>query len=666
MKTTGLLLVLLAGCATTSAPPATTDAPAELRHTFLTSGNKAGAQIETRGADGSRIVRFHFTDRGRGPDTTTKYWLGDDEIPTRIETRGVDYYKVAVQEDFRREGNIARWKNESEQGEAPAETPAFYLGLSSPPFESEQLIRAALKRPNHRLPLFPGGEIEVAAIGTHEVVRGTEKKTVTLYSMSGIDFTPAYLWLDESGALFANVSAWSSLILEGWESNVDALLEHEQKIERVQLEELAKRLTKKPGKAVAFQNVAVFDSENAKLLREQTVVVTGDKITTVGPAGKIKVPADAELIDGRGRTLLPGLWDMHVHIGDTDGLLHLAGGVTSVRDLGNNLDELLDTKSKFDAGTLLGPRILYSGFVDGPGPYALPIGKIVANEEEMRKAIDEVADKGAVQVKLYSSLDPKLIPVAVDQAKKRGLRVSGHVPNGIHASDFVTLGADELQHINFLMLNFLEVPDTRTPERFHAVGREGADLDLASEKVKTFIALLKQKKTVIDPTLVTFETMFTQKPGELSPTVAPVDTKLPVNVRRGFRRGGLAPAGMETRYQEAYARMTAFVGELFRAGVPIVAGTDDIAGFALHRELELYVKAGIPPAEALKIATLGAARVMKHDSTLGKITPNYLADLLLVEGDPTTRIEDLRRGVWVMKGGALHEPKALYEAIGVR
>jgi imidazolonepropionase-like amidohydrolase len=659
---TVFVFMLLAACASVQPAPERTS---EIRHTFLTTGHRAGTQIETRGADGSTIVRFHFDDRGRGPDITSKTWFGAGEIPERVETRGVDYFKIAVEEDYIRENGKARWKNASEQGEVAAETPAFYLGLNSPPEETAQMIRAALKRPDRRLPVLPSGEVQIVALGTQEVTREGENKTVTLYSISGIDFTPSFLWLDESGKMFAGVSAWSSLILEGWEKNVAVLLAHQQKLARAQLEDFATRLTKRPA-VVAFQNVAIFDADAAKLVPDQTVIAAGGKIITVGPAAKTKVPRDAQLIDGRGHTLLPGLWDMHVHVGDTDGILHLAAGVTSVRDLGNNLDELLDTRSRFDAGTLLGPRVMFSGFIDGPGPYALPIGKVVSTEEELRKAIDEVADKGAVQVKLYSSLDPKLIPFAVDQAKKRGLRVSGHVPYGIHASDFVVAGADELQHANFLVLNFLEVPDTRTPERFHAVGREGADLQLSSPKVVAFIELLKQKKTVVDPTLVTFETMFTQRPGEVSRSIAPVDERLPINVRRGYRRGGVAPAGMEARYQAAYTRMMELVAELHRQGVVVVAGTDDIAGFSLHRELELYVQAGIPAAEALKICTLGAAKVMKRDAELGVIAPGRIADLLLVEGDPTQRIEDLRRGTWVMKGGALYQPKELYNAIGVR
>ena len=185
------------------------------------------------------------------------------------------------------------------------------------------------------------------------------------------------------------------------------------------------------------------------------------------------------------------------------------------------------------------------------------------------------------------------------------------------------------------------------------------------DRVKAFIELLKSHHTVIDPTLVTFESMFTQKPGELTPAMAPIDARMPINVRRGSRRGGVAPAGMEEKYKDAYAKMIALVGELYKAGVTIVAGTDEPGGFSLHRELELYVKAGIPPADVLAIATVGPARVMKHADTRGTIAPGKLADLLLVDGDPTAHIEDIRKAVWVMKGGNLYRPEDLYAAIGI-
>lgn len=206
------------------------------------------------------------------------------------------------------------------------------------------------------------------------------------------------------------------------------------------------------------------------------MVVNGDRIVAVAPAARASAPAGAEVIDGAGKTLLPGLWDMHVHVGDTDGIQHLAAGVTSVRDLGNHIDQTIDVKRLWDEGTVLGPRLMYSAFIDGPGPYAGPIGDLVSTDDEIRAAIARYAAKGAEQIKLYSSLDPKLVPVAMAEARRRGLRVSGHVPNGMRAADFVQQGASELQHMNFLVLNFLDVPDTRTPERFHAVGREAATI----------------------------------------------------------------------------------------------------------------------------------------------------------------------------------------------
>src|SRR5687768_12338142 len=218
---------------------------------------------------------------------------------------------------------------------------------------------------------------------------------------------------------------------------------------------MAARLTRRPDKPVAFRGVGLFDPDKKKVLPSQTVVVDGEKIAAVGPANRTKIPKDAEIIEGNGRTLLPGLWDMHVHIGDGDGILHIAGGVTSVRDLANKIEPMIERKKAFDSGEIIGPRLIYSGFIDGPGPYAGPTGILVATEAEMKSAIAKYAEQGCEQIKLYSSLDPKLVPIAVAEAKARGLRVSGHVPNGMRASEFVEAGADELQHMNFLVLNFL-------------------------------------------------------------------------------------------------------------------------------------------------------------------------------------------------------------------
>ena len=248
--------------------------------------------------------------------------------------------------------------------------------------------------------------------------------------------------------------------------------------------------------------------------------------------------------------------------------------------------------------------------------------------------------------------------------------MSGHVPAFMSAEQFVRAGADEFQHINFFALNFLfdDVKDTRTPVRFTAVADRAATIDLNSERVRAFVKLLKERKTVVDPTVNVFEEMFTARPGKLSAGASAVADRLPPQVRRYLLAGGLpVPEGKDERYRESAKALLRMVKLLYDAGVPLVAGARPaMPGFALHRELELYVEAGIPAAEVLRIATLGAARVMKRDGELGSVAPGKLADLILIDGDPTRRIGDIRRTSLVVKDGNVYRPEALYKSIGVR
>ena len=289
--------------------------------------------------------------------------------------------------------------------------------------------------------------------------------------------------------------------------------------------------------------------------------------------------------------------------------------------------------------------------------------------EQVHAAIARYADLGYVQIKVYSSIRPELVPGIIADAHAHGMRVSGHVPAFMTAEQFVKLGADELQHVNFLFLNFWAdtVPDTRTPARFTAVAEKAASLDLDSERVKAFLRLLKEHGTVCDPTVSVFEEMFTARPGTISPPYAAVAARMPSGVRRGFLTGGLpVPEGSDRLYRDSFRQLLAMVKRLEQEGIPIVAGTDALAGFTLHRELELYVEAGIPAPRVLQIATIGAARVMKRDGELGAIAPGKKADLVLVDGDPCRRISDVRRTVTVLKNGIVYDPAAISRALGIR
>jgi Amidohydrolase family len=230
-------------------------------------------------------------------------------------------------------------------------------------------------------------------------------------------------------------------------------------------------------------------------------------------------------------------------------------------------------------------------------------------------------------------------------------------------------GYDEIQHANFWFLNFWgdSSIDTRTPARFIAVAQWGALLDLHSARVRAFVQLLKDRGTALDPTVNVFENDFTARKGVVSPTYAAVADRLPAQVRRGFLSGGLpVPAGMDERYRASFVAMLRFLKLMYDAGIPIEAGTDAFPGFAYQRELELYAEAGIPTRVVLQIATLNAARIVHRDSLLGSVTPGKLADLILVQGDPTERMSDIRHVTLVMKDGVVYEPAALYRAVGIR
>ena len=644
--------------------------PSETRYIMEFGGNKAGTAVTriTESETGNeRRYSFEFNDRGRGPKNEERVVVGKDGIPVLFEITGHDYWKNPVDERFELKDGKASWRNASEKQEGLAlSRPSYYLTINGAPQALELLVQALLAAPNRTLDTLPSGKATVAQTGSLEVEAEGRKRKLDLYTISGLGFETAHVWLDENKQFFGADWGWAKIAQEGWLTALPKLKEVQDVEDGRMAKERAARLTRKPNGPLVFRNARLFDPETGKVTPGTTVIVSGNRIQAVGPDGEVQVPAGAEVIDAAGKTLMPGLWDMHAHVGLLDGLLNLAAGITTVRDLANDTDFLLDLRKKIDAGEILGTRVVMAGFIDGPGPYAGPTKVLVDTEEEALAAVDNYAKLGYEQIKLYSSLDTKLVPAIIERAHAKGMRVSGHIPNGMTAEEAVRAGFDEIQHANFLLLNFLAGVDTRTPDRFHAVGDRAPEIDLGSENVKSFLALLKEKGTVSDPTLVAFEGMFTDRAGVVSHTFAPVADRLPPNVQRGLVAGGVAPKGKEERYAKSWDWMKGIVKALHDNGIAIVAGTDNVAGFSLHRELELYVQAGIPAVDALRSATIVPARVMKKDKELGSIAPGKLADLILIDGDPTADIRDIRRVVLTVKDGAVYDPARLYSEIGVK
>ena len=633
---------------------------------ILIQGNPAGTQTVEGQPDGTVRAEYSYNDRGRGDHITASWKLDSAGVPIEYNGRGNDYMKAPVEEHFEIRNGQATWKNRSEQGEKAVNGGEFYLPMNAPPEFFGVLARALLKAPSHKLSLLPAGEatIDQAQKITPSSGKGGE---LTEYRITGLGFSPQPIWLDHNGAS-VSVSSWFSVVPDESESSIPHLLDAQQKTDVTWSERIAHTLAHTPRGDLVIRNARLFDPRDLTVTPATSVVVSGERIVRVGPDSDIKPSANAEIIDAKGRFLMPGLWDNHQHFSDNDGALDLANGVTSARDMANDTDTFLQRVARFDNGSELGPRVLKAGIIDGTGEFAGPTKMRVDTGEQAIQDVDWYADHGYAQIKIYSSIKPELVPIIADHAHARGLRVSGHVPAFMSAREFVQEGADEIQHLNFIVLNFLfpEVKETRNRDRFIKVAERAAEFTPDKSEVRDFINFLEQHHTVLDPTISVFEGLFCGDPSAITPGLKEIVPRFPPQVRRAMRSGALeVPPDKQTAYHEAFPAMLRLLKAIHDAGVTIIPGTDALAGYTLHHELELYTRAGIPPAEVLRMATWTPALVMGVNKDRGVIAPGKLADMILVDGDPTKNIRDINNITTVIKGGKVYDPTAIEKALGI-
>ncbi len=641
-----------------------------LDYDVLFAGKKSGEQKTVIRDDGRVHVVFTYRDNGRGPDVEEDIVLLPDGTFRSYRQTGTSTFGATLDERFEISGSNAKWKSPAERGQQPLTGPAIYHPVDGSP-ETGAIIVRATQQAGGSLPALPGGTLRSERLAQARVGPAGRERDVALYAIFGAGLRPEYLWLDSGGdmRLFARiVPGYVQLVVTGYEGALAALESQQQAAEASTLAGIARGSTQALPQPILIQNVRVFDAAAMKLGEPADVYVNEGRIAAIYPANS---PArdPATVIQGAGRALLPGLFDMHAHENAWNAVLQIAGGVTTSRDMGNDNATLAKLRADIAAGLTVGPHIEPAGFIEGESRFSARGGFVVASVDEAENAVDWYAERGYRQVKLYNSIKPEWAQPIAAYAHARGLRVSGHVPAFSRAARVVREGYDELQHINQLMLNFVSDPDTdsRTILRFTLVGERARNLDLDSQEVRDFIALVVEHKTVIDATLATFEAQYTQKPGDMDPSMAPVADHFPYASQREWRNNSTDVSGgkLET-YRESWQRMMQFFGRLHAAGVPLVAGTDSLAGFMLHRELELYVQAGVAPGEAIRIATEDGARVAGVLADRGTIERGKRADLILVDGDPTRNISDIRRVSYVLKDGVGFAPADLYETLGIR
>jgi hypothetical protein len=533
------------------------------------------------------------------------------------------------------------------------------------------IVRALTRQPGGRLAAIPAGELSAEKVATQKLESQGRSVNVALFAVTGVSTEPGWLWLtdDAEQRLFCYVyPGWMRVIEKGWEASAETLEARQVAAEQELLQKLAQKLAHRFDDTLVLRNVRIFDSRNARLLDPADVYVQSGRIAALYEVGST-AREDVVEIDGTNRVLSPALFDMHTHEGPWNSVLQIAGGVTTSRDMGADNATLAALADRIDRGEVIGPRIAPAGYIEGKSEFSSPGGFVAASLQDAKDAVDWYAQHGYRQIKIYNSFRPEWVEPTAAYAHQRGLRVSGHVPAFMRAEDVVRAGYDEIQHINQVMLNFLVKPtdDTRTLTRFYLMTEHARDIDVDSPQVQDFLKLLKDRGTTIDNTVATFEGMFLQRQGETEPGFVSVAANLPVGVQRSLRTNSMDVNDKNAaQYRESWERVLQFIGRMHKAGIPFVAGTDGMAGFTLHRELELYVQAGLTPAEALQVATWNGAKYTGLLDQLGSIERNKRADLILIDGDPTQDISAIRKISLVMKDGVVFYPAEVYEAVGVK
>jgi len=431
--------------------------------------------------------------------------------------------------------------------------------------------------------------------------------------------------------------------------------------------------------AVALTHVRVIDGTGAAAIEDQTILIEDGRIRMIGGAASTKVPEGAKVLDLSGSTVIPGIVGMHDHILYPSGggtalyselafsapRLYLAGGVTTIRTTGS-IEPYTDLSLKklIDSGIAPGPKIHVTGpYLEGPGAFTMQMHELTG-PEDARKLVEYWADLGVTSFKAYMHVTRAELSAAIDAAHKRGLKVTGHLCS-IGFREAAALGIDDLEH--GLMVDTEFVPGKKPdacPSRQETAATM-ASLDLESAPVKEMIGDLVRRHVAITSTLPVFETVLPNRP-PLEQRV--LDAMLP-ELRLDYleRRARLSespnPAGAQ-----AFKKELQFERDLQRAGGLLIAGLDPtgyggvVPGFGDQREIELLVEAGFSPVEAIKIATSNGARYLAESDHIGTIAPGKQADLVVIQGDPSKNISDIRKVSLVFKDGIGYDPGKLIES----
>lgn len=612
-------------------------------------------------------VEYGFSNNGRGATSAETLLLSETGVPVSWSITGKTTFGNEVDEYFEIVDGKATWQSAAGTGQVSHDDNPLYIAQDPSPYAYYVYAKTVLDAGGKPYPALPAGEVSVTAKRQVNLTGNNGEMTATVYAVGGIDLDPTYVLMD-SGQAFLGVlwpnAAILSKNLTGEDKRLRALA---ATLNSERFENIATNVTHTYDHPVRINNVRIFNPSLLALSPPASVVVTGDTITAVEPVQSAYTDAEV-VIDGKGGTLVAGLYDMHGHVGDDQALLNVLAGVTGIRDMGNE-DEVLNALiKKIDDGVLIGPRITKSGFIEGKSEYSAATGELVTSKEEALAQVRNYAEKGYWQIKIYNSMNGEWVPDIVTEAHKLGLRVAGHIPAFYRADQMIEGGYDELTHINQIMLGWVLAPEEDTRTLFRITGmKRFVDLDLSSDKVTHTLDLMVENNVVHDPTVVIHEYAMTGRNGVTNRAVVDYIDHMPISVQRSAKSAMLNVADdtEDAAYLAAFDKIMSTLSSMHERGIMLVPGTDMGGAFYLHRELELFEKIGMNPAEVLKRASFDMAQYLGHDD-YGIIEAGKKADFFLVPGDPTRDLKAIKTISMVTTKGKFYFPTEVYPEFGIR
>ncbi len=634
----------------------------------LIGGDDTGHMIVDREAN-QITIDFDFKQNGRGPTIAEKISVDRRGYPTEWSITGRTTFGSKVDESFRVEGNAALWQDTTGKGKAKIRDKSlFYVDQNGSVYGRALLARALLAAPGGRLSVYPSGEASIRTRSTMSFEGPDGTLEVTAYEVLGLSLNPELVLLDQDGQFFAAASARFSMVPEGYEAADEELRDFAVKLSTERFVEIQSNVAQKFNVPVRIRNVRVFDPETLRLTQLKDVVVYGNRIASV-QAAESSVSEGEVVVDGEGGTLVPGMYEMHGHLGQENALLNIAAGVTSVRDMGNENEVLEGLVGRINSGEIAGPRITRSCFIEGKSEFSAATGETVATLQEGLEMVRWCGARDFHQVKFYNSMRPEWAETLVEEAHRLGMRVAGHVPAFSTADEMIEAGFDEITHVNQLMLGWVlnDGEDTRTLFRFTAMKRFPT-ISQDGEDVQFTIGQMVEKNVAHDPTIAIHEHGLTAEDGEVAPLARDIIDHLPTNEQRSWKAAlfGTDTPAERAEYVAAFQVILETLRRMHNEGVLLVPGTDLGGSFAYHRELELFEKIGLTPAEVLRRASYDMAVYLGQDEDLGSIKKGKYADFFLVPGDPTKDLSELRRIRMVVSDGVLYFPEQIYPSFGIR